>query len=219
MPPINAVFFSGKGTQCATGFPTLYSGLITHEYDSGSASEELSYQVGNDLILRARWTPTLIGVTLQSVTQEDQTHHTSTYQTDYAKTGPADRDYGDWSFGGSTSQSSYSSAILAIDYRGEEEVTLTVSASAQSQSLNTGSGHSVEGSIDGDVGDISSIGNSHASFTIQDSYRQTTVGHYLAATDNSASESWAGSDPGGEGSTGSLGWTVSNATSRHGTVF
>jgi tetratricopeptide (TPR) repeat protein len=219
MPPINAVFFSANGTQCATCIPTLAEGAITQEYDDGGVSEELSYQVGNDLILRAQWRPTLTGVTLESVTQEDQTHHTSTYQSDYAKSGPADHDYDDWSFGGSSSQSSYSSAILAIDYRGEEEVTLTISASSQSQSLNVGGGHSVEGSIDGDVGDISSSGNSHSSFSIQDSYRQTTIGHYLSTYETSASESWSGSDPGGEGSTGSLGWAVSNVATRHGTLF
>ena len=123
MPPINAVFFSASGTRCATCIPTLAEGRITHQYPDGGDTEEKSYQVGNDLILRARFVPTLTGVTLESVTQENQTQQTSTYQTDYSKTGPADRDYGDWAFSSDSSESASSRAILAIDYVGDQEVT------------------------------------------------------------------------------------------------
>lgn len=219
MPPINAMFFSASGTQCATCIPTLAEGRITHQYPDGGDTEEKSYQVGNDLILRARFVPTLTGVTLESITQENQTQQTSTYQTDYSKTGPADRDYGDWTFSNTSSESATSRAILSIDYVGDQEVTLEAAASSHQQSQQGGAGYSVEGSIEGDVGSIDGSSRQQTQVTLIDTYRQKTVGTLQVTASTSASESWAGSDPGGEGSIGSLGWTVSNGSTRQGSVW
>ncbi|MFM2004449.1 MAG: hypothetical protein RLZZ09_104, partial [Pseudomonadota bacterium] len=215
MPPINAVFFSENGTQCVTCIPTLSQGLTTYTNDDGSY-DAVSYQVGNDLILRARFIPGLNGVTLEPPSREYQTNQFSQYFSGHSKTGPSDRDYGSWSFDGSSSESVSSAAIMAIDYVGEQEVTLTVTASKQSTSINSGAGHSVEGSIHGDHGDINSSANSRWAFSITDTHREKTVGHYLSLYDTRSSESWSGTDQDGNAA---LPWAVSLATTRDGVIL
>jgi len=215
MPPINAVFFSESGTQCATCIPTLSQGLTTYTTDDGSY-DAISYQVGNDLILRARFIPGLNGVTLEAPIREYQTNQFSQYLNEHSKTGPSDRDYGPWSFNGSSAESVSSAAIMAIDYVGEEEVTLAMSASKQSSSINSGSGNSVEGSIHGDHGDISSSANTRWAFSITDTHREKTVGHYLSLYDTRSSENWSGVDQDGMAA---LPWAVSGATTRDGVIL
>ena len=97
--------------------------------------------------------------------------------------------------------------------------TLEASASSHQQSQQGGAGHSVEGSIEGDVGSIDGSSSQQTRVNLVDTYRQKTVGTLQVTASSSASESWAGSDPGGEGSIGSLGWTVSNGSSRQGSVW
>ena len=185
-PPIGAYFFSASGTKCAACVPTLVEDSVTY----GDTFQLPYYGIGNDLIIRAEFIPGPDGVTLAAPTIQRQTAQASSYLYSYQFNGTGGPDSGPWSYDFSETEDNSSSAILAVDFDGEAEVTLSGSSSFSNASTYSGAGVSELFAPEGDFGSQSGDELQIVTWSITDSSR-AIICDYSYSRNRAWNENWS----------------------------
>lgn len=177
LPPATPCFFSGSGLKFACCVPTG----IGNVWDSNSGMFADSRVVcGNDVIVMGTVTPSADDVSISTtVTWQDDGN--GSWSVDYSASGPPDGEtQGSYSKSRYESINESSSAICAIDFIGEDEVTLTATRTRLYSLTSDVSGYQT--GYPDYTGDDSGSQNDNyqnqESVTLRDEYRNKTVGAY-----------------------------------------
>jgi hypothetical protein len=204
LPAISCFSFSGTGYKCAGLIPARsiynYSIQLSPDIDKPSAG------VGNDLIVSAEFLPSSEGVTISNIQVTDQAHSPAaviavTTSTVEDQPGSGIIYKGDVSTTFSRQQDD--SAIVAIDFVGEVDVTLTATY-VRDQSGACTVGVYDDTSLTGTASDyytVSTTASDSIAITLRDAYRSRVLNVLNVSATHSANASGVPGTDIGNGST------------------